>query len=205
MAPTAAYAKRTVPELRKELESRQLSHDGNKPDLIARLEAHDAAQAAVEPPTTATAQEEPAPEPEAEPEAQPETQPEAQSETQPEAQPAPEPAPESAPAQPAQEHQASPAPRKPSPEEAKALALADLELKLRRAKKFADDQSTIDSLQRQIARVHKFGVDPTTQLARDLGLGSGPASAAPKSANRPRSRRRKANPQSKSTKHARSN
>ncbi|CAR21206.1 Tho1p [Lachancea thermotolerans CBS 6340] len=197
MAPMAAYAKRTVPELRKELESRQLSHDGNKPDLIARLEAHDAAQAAVEPPTAATAQEEPAPEPEAQPETQPEAQPAPES--------APEPAPESAPAQPAQEHQASPAPRKPSPEEAKALALADLELKLRRAKKFADDQSTIDSLQRQIARVHKFGVDPTTQLARDLGLGSGPASAAPKSANRPRSRRRKANPQSKSTKHARSN
>lgn len=35
------YEAQTVPELRKELESRGLETDGNKPDLVARLEEDD--------------------------------------------------------------------------------------------------------------------------------------------------------------------
>ena len=37
-----SYSSWTVPELKKELEARELETDGKKAELVARLEAHDA-------------------------------------------------------------------------------------------------------------------------------------------------------------------
>ncbi|CAI4060264.1 Tho1p SKDI_05G1410 [Saccharomyces kudriavzevii IFO 1802] len=57
-----------------------------------------------------------------------------------------------------------------SPEEIKAKALDLLNKKMHRANKFGEDQANIDSIQRQINRVEKFGVDLNSKLAEELGL-----------------------------------
>lgn len=57
-----------------------------------------------------------------------------------------------------------------SQEEIKTMGLELLNKKLHRAKKFGQDQDEIDSLERLITRVEKFGVDLHTTLAKELGL-----------------------------------
>lgn len=57
-----------------------------------------------------------------------------------------------------------------SQEEIKAKALDFLNKKLHRANKFGQDQADIESLQRQINRVEKFGVDLNSKLAEEIGL-----------------------------------
>ncbi|SCU82635.1 LANO_0B07030g1_1 [Lachancea nothofagi CBS 11611] len=165
----AAYAQKTVKQLQKELESRQLATNGIKKDLVARLETDDAEKGEEKPAGSKEeipeVQEEPAKEEDKEapvPEAKPES-------------PAVAPAESAAVADTVTDVKPAEPESKPfSPEEAKTKALEHLQVKLRRAQKFADDQTTIDSLQRQIARIQKFGLDQTTQLARELGLGQGP-------------------------------
>ncbi|CEP60070.1 Tho1p LALA0_S01e02344g [Lachancea lanzarotensis] len=183
----ATYAQQTVKQLQKELESRKLSTNGIKKDLIARLEAHDAEKSQ---PTDAQ-QEEPQqseisetakvekPEDKPEEAVVPETEEPTTTETPPEQQPI----------APVAEHSSDSSstqikPKAFSPEEAKAKALEHLQVKLRRARKFADDESTIQSLERQINRIQKFGLDQTTQLAQELGFGKGPENTIARRGNK---------------------
>ncbi|SCU95867.1 LAME_0F13828g1_1 [Lachancea meyersii CBS 8951] len=196
----AAYAQQTVKLLQKELESRKLSTNGIKKDLIARLEANDAEklQKTLVHEQDEKKEEEPieAPKNVQDPsEEQVETN--ASSTTQVQTSQRGEkpavtpkdhtPIDEISPAVEmvaASESEPEQKTKTFTPEEAKTKALEHLQVKLRRAQKFADDQSTIDSLQRQIARIQKFGLDQTTQLALELGLGKGPQNTIARRGNK---------------------
>lgn len=190
------YSSQTVAQLKETLKAKGLSTAGVKSDLIARLEQADATGAAEpakeEPPADAadagTTTEPLKGEPVAATEAP------AASET---AQPA---ASESAALnasssanttkqegdltviyptekkQDQQEQQQEPKeeekPKELSPEERKAAAIDLLEKKIARAKKFNDEEAQ-QSAEKDLARVRKFGVDPDTALAREIGLTSG--------------------------------
>lgn len=56
-----------------------------------------------------------------------------------------------------------------TPEERKAHALELLQKKLNRAKKFGSEEDA-ENVKRDIARVERFGVEPGTSLAKELGL-----------------------------------
>ncbi|EJS44023.1 tho1p [Saccharomyces arboricola H-6] len=69
-------------------------------------------------------------------------------------------------------HETKEAPAVPalSPDEIKVKALDLLNKKMHRANKFGQDEADINSIQRQINRVEKFGVDLNSKLAEELGL-----------------------------------
>ncbi|AMD19991.1 HCL160Cp [Eremothecium sinecaudum] len=75
-----------------------------------------------------------------------------------------------------------------SPEEMKHIAVAHLTKKLHRAKKFGEDEAATNALQKQLARLEKFGLDLTTQLAQELGFGKGPVAAVGRQSFNPRRR-----------------
>lgn len=147
------YASLTVAQLKDQLKAKGLALDGKKADLVQRLEELDsgAAQPAAQP-------EEPVAEPAAEEPAKEEvTAPETTEPTTGENGAKPE------------EQAEESKPKELTPEDRKKLAVDLLTKKIQRAEKFGDEQLA-QAARKDLARVEKFGVDPGTALAKEIGL-----------------------------------
>lgn len=143
------YASLTVAQLKEQLKAKGLALDGKKADLVQRLEELDFN--APEPAKT----EESAPAPQAEEPKQEttETTQPTTSENGDQLQPLEE----------------SKKPKELTPEERKQLAVDLLTKKIQRAEKFGDEQLA-EAARKDLSRVEKFGVDPGTALAKEIGL-----------------------------------
>lgn len=151
------YASLTVAQLKEQLKAKSLPTDGKKADLVARLtdaeasngnELDDGEDEATEP---ATAADEVAAPAEAAGEAEPAV----------DAVEAAEPVEESV-------KEEEPKKKVLTPEERKQLAVDLLTKKLKRAEKFGDE-ALAQEARSNLARVEKFGVDPGTALAKEIG------------------------------------
>lgn len=151
------YASLTVAQLKELLKAKSLPLDGKKADLIARLTESEAGSNELdelddkeEIPETATEKPE---ETASEPQPETETTETAENGEKTEAEPA---------------EPAKPKPKQLTPEERKQLAVDLLTKKIKRAEKFGDEASAKEA-RSNLARVEKFGVDPGTALAKEIG------------------------------------
>ncbi|EGV59940.1 hypothetical protein PSN45_002336 [Yamadazyma tenuis] len=142
------YIANTVPQLKELLKARGLPLDGKKADLIARLSESDG---------VAEAPAEPQPEIEATP-AEPKPK-----------DPSPVAEGETAVSAPAATEAVVEKPKVLTPEERKSLAVDLLTKKIKRAEKFGDEASA-EASRKDLARIEKFGVEPGTTLAKEIGL-----------------------------------
>lgn len=139
----AEYASLTVAQLKELLKTKGLALDGKKADLVQRLQEADGPGELDDEPETKPAEPEP-------------TKEEAVAE------PVVEDAPEAA--APVAEK-----PKKLTPEERKKMAVDLLTKKINRAVKFGDE-ALAQAARKDLARVEKFGLDPSTALAKELGV-----------------------------------
>lgn len=146
------YASLTVAQLKEQLKAKGLALDGKKADLVQRLADLDSGES------------KPAAETETEqaPEAAKEEAP--KEETKTESEPVTENGAEST-----EKTEEKEKPKQLSPEERKQLAVELLQKKIQRAEKFGDEQLA-QAARKDLARVEKFGVDPGTALAKEIGL-----------------------------------
>uniref|UniRef100_A0A0L0NUD3 SAP domain-containing protein n=1 Tax=Candidozyma auris TaxID=498019 RepID=A0A0L0NUD3_CANAR len=144
------YASLTVAQLKEQLKAKGLALDGKKADLVQRLVDLDAGEAQTEP-----AKEEPKEEP---------TKEEAPKQTEEKKE-----APADENGAKTEEKVEDKKPKELSPEERKQLAVDLITKKIKRAEKFGDEQLA-QAARKDLARVEKFGVDPGTALAREIGL-----------------------------------
>jgi SAP domain-containing ribonucleoprotein len=150
------YSTQTVPQLKELLKARGLATNGLKSELIARLEASDKSSATETKDKELLEETEPSVETKAEEEpTAAETKDEFESEETKE--------------EPNEKVKEEPKVKILSPEERKAAALDLLNKKLARAKKFGSEEDA-ESVKKDIARIEKFGVEPGTALAKQLGL-----------------------------------
>lgn len=143
------YASLTVAQLKEQLKNKGLALDGKKADLVQRLEELDSGA----PEQTKT--EESAPAGEAEEPKQEATKTEE--------------VPASENGAKAEEKPEEEKPKELTPEERKQLAVDLLTKKIQRAEKFGDEQLA-EAARKDLNRVEKFGVDPGTALAKEIGL-----------------------------------
>lgn len=147
-----AYSDQTVAQLKEELTKRELSTTGVKSVLIARLEEDDSKKNDIEEPKEEELKEEPKEETKIEEPEETTTTGETTETTKIEE---PESKPKSI--------------KEFTPEERKALAVEFLNKKIERAKKFGTDDD-IESIEKDLKRVEKFGVELGTSLAKEIGL-----------------------------------
>lgn len=152
------YTSMTVAQLKELLKSKDLPVDGKKADLVARLTEADASSNGneLDEPENELDETEAKPAAEnAEGEAKagiPAADAESVAPAEPEAPKAPE----------------KEKPKVLTPEERKQLAVDLLTKKLKRAEKFGDE-ALAQEARSNLARVEKFGVDPGTALAKEIG------------------------------------
>lgn len=154
------YASLTVAQLKEKLKAKDLPVDGKKADLVQRLEESDANnapkgeldEAEDEPALTEQANET------EEKNGTDDVKTEAADATNPAAS---ESADAEAPAE-------KPKPKTLTPEEIKQLAVDLLTKKIKRAEKFGDE-ALAAAAKKDLARVEKFGLNPGTALAKEIG------------------------------------
>ncbi|OBA23557.1 hypothetical protein METBIDRAFT_64421 [Metschnikowia bicuspidata var. bicuspidata NRRL YB-4993] len=146
------YASLTVAQLKDALKEKNLPTDGKKADLVARLEEAAPATEEAEPNTQENVEEQ-----------QPQQETSAPAEAGAEAEIA-----EAEDEKPNGSEEKKPEKKVLTPEERKALAVDLLTKKIRRAEKFGDEASATAAKQ-DMARVEKFGVDPSTALGKEIG------------------------------------
>lgn len=169
------YASLTVAQLKELLKSKSLPVDGKKADLLARLTEADGKKSELDEPQEATetsetvgeaSEQKPAEEADSAPEtaAAPDSEPAKPAEAT-EATEAAEPAAEGS-----EKVETEKKPKKKvlTPEERKQLAVDLLNKKIKRAEKFGDE-ALAQEARANLARVEKFGVDPGTALAKEIG------------------------------------
>lgn len=177
-----SYSGKTVAQLKELLKERELATDGLKADLVARLESSDKGPEELKEPEQPVEHsvgvvdqtidnpkdEKPAPDAEVQAEV---AEPEVNEEKSPSS---------------TEKTNVDEKPSQLSADQLKQLAIEHLQKKLHRAEKFGEDETATKDLQRQISRIEKFGLDLTTQLAKDLGVGRGPAAAVGKPKFKPK-------------------
>ncbi|CUM67633.1 uncharacterized protein PRCAT00005334001 [Priceomyces carsonii] len=145
------YSSHTVAQLKDILKSKGLSTDGKKADLVERLVENDnnLANEKEEQPVEEEKKSEPSGEKEAEEEATLTVkQPEEKENEKP---------------------KEKPEPKVLGPEERKQLAVDLLTKKIQRAQKFGDEAAA-EAARKDLVRIEKFGVEPGTAVAKEIGL-----------------------------------
>ncbi|CCH43165.1 Laminin subunit gamma-1 [Wickerhamomyces ciferrii] len=166
-----AYSDQTVAQLKEELTSRQLSTSGVKKDLIQRLEENDASKETTEPVVEESKDE---PKDELLEEVEPEQQEESKEESKEEQKE------ESSTTEQKGEEEKPKSIKEFTPEERKNLAIEFLNKKISRAKKFGSEESEIESIKKDLARIEKYGVELGTSIAKEIGLTSRPLHDGPR-------------------------
>lgn len=147
------YSSLTVAQLKEKLKEKGLATDGKKADLVQRLTEASADEPTDEPKGELDETMNELDEPE-------EKDPEPKKEEDPEK-------PKEEPKEPKEEPK--PEKKKLSPEELKKMAVEVLTTKIKRAEKFGDE-ALAQTARENLARVEKFGLDPSTALAKEIGL-----------------------------------
>lgn len=154
------YASLTVAQLKEKLKAKDLPVDGKKADLVLRLEendANDAPKGELDEPEDEPALAEPANESEGK---------NGTEDVKTESVDATDLAPSETAA--AEVPAEKPKPKTLTPEEIKQLAVDLLTKKIKRAEKFGDE-ALAAAAKKDLARVEKFGLNPGTALAKEIG------------------------------------